>query len=94
MNPTDSDCIITEYATSDNSITINDISTLQSIPFGNFNVVPTDISTAAVYGFFILARSKGKDSTYSASIWKKLIVGCPDGGDISFTDTAVLSMTM
>ena len=68
MNPTVSDCSITDYAHSDNNAgTLNPVSGLNSVTFGNFDVVPSNINTVAVYTFYILATSNGK-STYSPSI--------------------------
>ena len=67
MNPTVSDCIVTDYAHSDtDSGTINAVAGLDPINFGVFEVIPTDLNAIARYNFYIYATSIGK-TTYTIS---------------------------
>jgi len=61
MNPTVSDCIVTDYAHSDtDSGTINGVAGLDPITFGVFEIIPTDLNAIAIYNFYIYATSLGK----------------------------------
>ena len=83
---------ITNYRLSLSNTIIEEVSGLQPIEFGNFNIYTNSPTIIDAFEFYIFAEVVGIPH-YHPSNQKKFVVGCPEG-EIEITDNVITSMNM